>query len=126
MITGLILPLAFGTATIGNKALWMALTGFGINDDEEELLKRMAFGLLMSPFSGLPSVLGSTTAATVAAFTSLEAPFVGVTPLIDDVAAWSRAPASIKTAADIIGITTGLNFREATSVIQDISKGIEE
>ena len=126
LITGLILPLAFGTATIGNKALWMALTGFGINDDEEELLKRMAFGLLMSPFSGLPSVLGSTAAATFAAFTPLEAPFVGVTPIIDDIAAWSRAPASIKTAADIIGITTGLNFREATSVIQDISKGIEE
>ena len=78
LITGLILPLAFGTATIGNKALWMALTGFGINDDEEELLKRMAFGLLMSPFSALPSVLGSTAAATVAAFTPLEAPFAGV------------------------------------------------
>ena len=126
LITGLILPLAFGTATIGNKALWMALTGFGINDDEEELLKRMALGLLMSPVSGLPSVLGSTAAATVAAFTPLEAPFAGVTPIIDDIASWSRAPASIKTAADILGVVSGLNFKEVTSVGQDIYKGIKE
>jgi hypothetical protein len=122
-ISAIVLPMSFATISLGNKATWMAMTGFTIDDDEEDLLRQMAWSLLLSPLAGLPSLIGQFTSGAAGAAANIDTRFVGQMPVLQDTKnlfgaakrmLHSDTPMSrnLRSTADAIGLATGINFKE--------------
>ena len=135
-VAGFVLPMAFATMSLANKATWAFMMGGLDDDDEQEAMNRAFWAIMASPMTTNPlPFLGDVSESVGSAMVGNYAPYVGKLPFIGETYKAGKFMNSVFTgefldtmrqasaiAGDLIGMPVDTMLKNAEDIYEAADK----